>query len=89
MPIASALCLAVSVQRVVHGELAPHILEVIRADSSEAVSYRFETDTLRRPVFSRRVCCADDPGQLDEGGIVVEAIAGDYRIERTVFAVVS
>jgi hypothetical protein len=50
----------VSVERIVHGELLAHVFEVIRGDSPETVSYRFETDTLWRPVFSWRVCCSDD-----------------------------
>ncbi len=75
------------VERVVHAELAVHVVEVLRADASETVSDRFEADPFGSPISFGCVRRANDLGQLDEGGIFVKSAARDYRVERAVFPV--
>jgi hypothetical protein len=62
---------------------------IIRADSPETVRDRFETDPLSGPISFGRVRRANDFRQLDECSVFVQVVAFDYRIEGTVFAVVS
>src|SRR5712671_6887623 len=76
------------VERVVHGELAVHVIEVIPADASETVSDRFEAYPFGSPISFGRVRRADNLRQLDECSVFVQMVALDYRVEGTVFAVV-
>jgi len=76
------------VERVVHGELAVHVIEVIPADASETVSDRFEAYPFGSPISFGRVRRADNLRQLDECRVFVQMVALDYRVEGTVFAVV-
>lgn len=76
------------VQRVVHGELAVHVVEVIPADASETVGDRFEADPFGSPIAFGRVRRADNLRQFDECSVFVQMVAFDYCVEGTVFAVV-
>jgi len=75
------------VERVVHSELAVHVVEVIPADASETVGYRFEADPFGSPISFGRVRCTNDLRELDERGIFVEVVAPDYCVEGTEFPV--
>src|SRR6266849_9934916 len=81
------LRLAVRVERVVHTELAAHVVEIVGAEASETVGDCFETDPLLSPISFGRIRCANDLRQLDERRVFVQVIAPDYCVEGTVLAV--
>ena len=76
------------VERVVNAKLAMHVVEVIPADASETAGDRFEAYPFGSPISFGRVRRANDFRQFEERSIF-EAVALDYRVEGTVFAVVS
>jgi hypothetical protein len=47
-----------------------------------------QTDPFGRPVLSRSVRRPNDPCEFNKGRILLQCVACDYRVERTVFAVV-
>jgi hypothetical protein len=76
------------VERLVHAELAVHVVEVVPADASETVGDGFEADPFGRPISFERVRRTNDLRQFGERSIFVQVVAPDDCGEGTEFAVV-